>query len=256
MKKSENSGFTLVELLAVMVLLGLVMTLALPIYGSVYNTIKNTTYTNKIKTVRMAALDYSANSYVKDLVKQAYHKNKTDGDWCRTVYVADLIRAGYIQSDDKYKDFITDLYTGGSLGHNSLTYNTEDPEDTEGLISGSTVSLCYCMDSLSVDAYLTKDLALDQEYHKGETVRYIEDGDYYSFRVVSEDFIYNEILTKVRNALKNNESSITYEGKSINLAESFDFTITDYSESNPQFIKGLNLLIKKNFLSKLTECNH
>ena len=252
MKRIKNGGFTLVELLAVIVILGLVMTLALPIYSSVYNTIKNTTYNNKIKTVRMAALDYAANTYVKDSVKERYHTTREDGDWCRTIYVADLIRAGFIQSDSNYDDFIADVYTGDSLGFNSKTAYLGGSVR----IGASTVSLCYNMNTLSVDAILTKDLANGVFYHKGETVRYFEDNNYYTFRIVSDDFIYNELLTKVLKALRNGETSVNYEGTNIGLSDTFDASITNYSENDEAFMKAFNLLIKKNFLTKLADCNH
>ena len=244
MKMKNNSGFTLVELLAVMVLLGFVMTLALPIYSSVYNTIKNTTYINTIKTIRMAALDYSANSYVKDEVKNSYHVTGSN-DWCKTVNVGDLIKAGYLKSDNDYNDQITDLYTGLPLGYNSLHND---------IYEESTMSLCYCMNSLSVEAYLTKDLAPGQFYHKGETVRFFETSGYYKFRIVSNDFSYDELLGAVIKALKKGEYSVTYEGESFDLS-SFS-SITDYSTENTTFITTFNALIKLKYLSKEAACNH
>ena len=246
MKFKNNKGFTLVEMLATVVILGLIMIVALPLYSSVYNSVKSTTYLNTIKTIKVAALDYGSNTYIKDSIKNmSYKTDSTKYDWCKTVNISDLIKAGYIKSDNDYLDQITDLYTGESVGFNSLQSTYVDK---------STMSICYCKDSLDIDAFLTKDLGVNQTYVEGEYVRIVKNNQYHTFRYVKKEFAYNDVLSGVIKALKSGASSYTYDGIKMNFGVIFT-GVTSYSKDDAAFITAFNRLIEDN-LTTAGKCNH
>ncbi len=246
MKFNKNKGFTLVEMLATVVILGLIMIVALPLYSSVYNSIKATTYLNTLKTVKVASLDYGSNTYVKDSIKRlSYKTDSTKYDWCKTVNIKDLIKAGYIKSDSNQFEEITDVYTGYQIGYNSLYNDTVDV---------STMSLCYCKDTLDIDAFLTKDLNAGQIYIAGEYIRVVKKNDYYTFRYVEKSFMYDDLLSTVIKALKRGESKCTYEGDEIKFGSAFA-GITEYDLSNDAFYEKFNSFVIDKFTSA-SKCNH
>jgi len=248
MKFNKNKGFTLVEMLATVVILGLIMIVALPLYSSVYNSIKATTYLNTLKTVKVAALDYGSNTYVKDSIKRlSYKTDSTKFDWCKTVNISDLIKAGYLKSDSNQFEEITDLYTGYQIGYNSL-YNAPNGVDV------STMSLCYCKDTLDIDAFLTKDLSGGQIYIEGEYIRVVKSDDYYTFRYVEKSFMYDDLLATVTKALKRGDSKCTYEGTELKFGSAFA-GITDYDSKNVNFNKKFDNFVIDKFTSA-SKCNH
>ena len=262
MKFNNNKGFTLVEMLATVVILGLIMIVALPIYSSVYNSVKSTTYLNTIKTIRTSALDYGSNTYIKDSIKSLSYNGT---DWCKTVYMSDLIKGGYLRSDDD-KDIITDLYTGESIGYNSLIDTSRPDYD----VAKSTVSLCYCKcisiyincliyiwcyskDTLDIEAFLTKDLGVNQTYIAGEYIRVLYESGSYSFGYVKKDFSYNEILSAVIKTIKSGNYTYNYEGIELNLSGFAE--MTDISKDNSAFMSAFNSLIASSFTS-FNKCEH
>lgn len=247
MKFNKNKGFTLVEMLATVVILGLIMIVALPLYSSVYNSIKATTYLNTLKTVKVAALDYGSNTYVKDSIKRlSYKTDSTKYDWCKTVNIMDLIKAGYIKSDSNKFEEITDVYTGYQIGYNSL-YD-------EKTVDVSTMSLCYCKDTLDIDAFLTKDLASGQIYIAGEYIRVVKRNDYYTFRYVDKSFMYDDLYATVIKALKRGDSKCTYEGTELKFGSAFA-GITDYDPNNYALNEKFDYFVIDKFTSA-SKCNH
>ncbi len=235
--RKNNNGFTLVEVLAVVVVLGIIMIVALPTYSNIYNSIKLTTYLNNVKTVKSAALDYGNNTYIKDSIKQLHDSSKND--WCSTISIQNLIKAGYIKSDDDYNDQITDVFTGGALGFN-LVSNFDDS------YSPNSVALCFCSNQLDIDAFVINDLAKDNVYHEGEYVRNLvynndatgEKVNKYEFRELKVSFIYNDLAKKVVKAKNNGSNSITVEGVEMNISNYFDGI--SLSAMNDDFVKALN----------------
>ncbi|MBQ7240335.1 MAG: type II secretion system protein [Bacilli bacterium] len=235
-----NNGFTLVEILAVIVVLGIIMIVALPTYSNIYNSIKLTTYLNNVKTVKSAALDYGNNTYIKDSIKQLHDSSKND--WCSTISIQNLIKAGYIKSDDDYNDQITDVFTGGALGYN-LVSNFDDS------YSPNSVALCFCSNQLDIDAFIINDLAKDNVYHEGEYVRNLvysndatgEKVNKYEFRELKVSFIYNDLAKRIVRAKNNGSSSITVEGVEMNISNYFDGI--SLSSMNDDFVKALNKAI-------------
>ena len=63
MLKMNKKGFTLVELLAVIVIIGLLMTLAIPAVLKVSSNVKQKSYETKIKLITDTAVTYGETSF-------------------------------------------------------------------------------------------------------------------------------------------------------------------------------------------------
>src|SRR5574344_2118280 len=111
----NKNGFTLVELLAAIVIMGILITLAVPSYITVSNNAKKRTYDNKITTIELAAEKY-ANDY--NIVGSA------------SISVMDLIKAGYYQAD--------------SVSQDGNTYKVSNPIDNSSM-------LCYIANIITED---------------------------------------------------------------------------------------------------------
>lgn len=79
----KNKGFTLTELLAVIVVLGIIVAIAVPSYFVITNNTKRQLYQNKIDLIKTQAIKYAED-------------NDTENE---TISVARLIDDGYIGND-------------------------------------------------------------------------------------------------------------------------------------------------------------
>ena len=136
-----RKGFTLVEILAVLVIIGVLVVLTIPAYTSVYTNIKRQNLLSKITEVETAAKKYGEK--IKDEVK-----NK--GNTCLETNIETLIRAGYLVSDVEKKPAMIDP-----------TNNSE--------LTG-TVKICYCEASYDIDAYYTTTFNPNKIYYEGDMV--------------------------------------------------------------------------------------
>lgn len=87
----QKSGFTLVELMATIVVLAIIIAIAMPIYNKLSINIKEKNYTNKVKLIETAAAKYSEDTNYE------------------TMYVDDLIKDGYLDADDEDGNIYNDL---------------------------------------------------------------------------------------------------------------------------------------------------
>jgi len=84
----SNRGYSLVELLVTITMLGLLIGIAIPSYNSISNYIRNNQRENKIKNIEIAGKKYAFDT----------------GEL--TFFVDDLVKNGYIESDDKEDNVI------------------------------------------------------------------------------------------------------------------------------------------------------
>ena len=248
--RKNNSGFTLVEVLAVMVILGFVMIIAMPTYSVVYNSLKHTTYLNKLKTLNVAAQSYGSNTQVLDEVKSKYDMGGSN--WCKDIAVRDLIRAGYIISDDDVDDVIRDIYTGKPIGYNIHHLNDKEY---------SSVSLCYCSDTFDVVSYLIKDLDKNNEYYDDEIIRvFVEknvNGELQSvpqYRTVTHGFDYDNVFNSIRVRARNGESKVTTEGVEIDFGSTFE-GFTEAQLNNDDYVKPYVDKLIALYFSEVAPCN-
>lgn len=135
----NNKGFTLVELLAVIIILGLLMLLAIPSYLTIFNNIKRNNLDNKISEIQTAALKYG--EQYKDYIKK---------NGCMTTTIGELIVNGYIDSEDSVGTYIT------------------NPVDNSKLVG--TVYICYCLQDYNSYAYYTEAFSGSKKYFHGQYV--------------------------------------------------------------------------------------
>ncbi len=89
----NNKGFTLVELMAVIVILAILVTIAVPSAISISNKIKKKMYNTKVEMIYSAAKMYGQDNLGK-------FENITEGN-CNSITVQDLIEGGYVKKDSE-----------------------------------------------------------------------------------------------------------------------------------------------------------
>lgn len=100
-----NKGFTLVELIAVIVILALLVVITTPAYDTISSSIKERTYKSKQNTIASETLNY-VEKYLKDKV---YSGTSDEGKYiCFTVNF--LIRNGIISSDSDKSEYISNEF--------------------------------------------------------------------------------------------------------------------------------------------------
>ena len=119
-----NKGFTLVELIAVITILGLLAIITTPAYDTISNSIKESNYKSKQNTIKKQTLSY-VEKYLKNEVFDG--NSGINKKMCFTVKY--LIENGIVLSDDEEKDYIKndvtkDEYEGNTIYLN-ITYDKE-----------------------------------------------------------------------------------------------------------------------------------
>ena len=137
----KKNGFTLVEILAVLIILGVVMVLTIPAYTSIYTSLKRDTLRGKITEIGTAAKKYGET--IKDEIQDT-------GSMCYTTTVAQLIRDGYLASDVEKEPAIL------------------DPTDNSKLTGD--VKICYCKSKFDIEAYYTTALDIYKSYYEDDVV--------------------------------------------------------------------------------------
>ena len=125
----KKNGFTLVELLAVIVVLALLMTVAIPGVLTMSNKIQGNMFCAKVENIEKAAqlwgndnydTVYAASVTLKDLTKNTNvtHKN------AKTVTVKELVQKGYQKKDDEEpkdgKSYVIDPRNDSSIMDNKV----------------------------------------------------------------------------------------------------------------------------------------
>ena len=136
---SDNHGFTIIEMLVTIVIIAIILALLIPGYITIYSQIKRNSLDSKISQIEINALKYG--SKIKDDIK-----NNT----CMDIHVEDLIKKGYITSDNDTKDIIINPTTGSELN--------------------GIIRMCYCDNKYDINANYAENYNPDIYYHKGEKV--------------------------------------------------------------------------------------
>ncbi len=139
----KKNGFTLVEVLSVLVILSVLIVLSVPAYLSIFNAVKRDNLNSKISEIETAS--NKLGSKIKDDIKDA-------GDTCYSTTVSDLIKKGYLVSESDTDDII---------------YNP-----TDNLPLSGTVKTCYCHETYDIKSYYTTEFDSKKVYHSGDKVVY------------------------------------------------------------------------------------
>jgi len=113
----NNKGFTMVEIIAVIAILGLLVVITTPAYNSISSNIKEKNYNSKKSTIESQTLSY-VEKYLKDKV---YDGTKKDGSGniiteklC--IKIEYLIQNGIINSDSEKEEYIENDINGDLYG--------------------------------------------------------------------------------------------------------------------------------------------
>lgn len=108
----NNKGFTLVELLAVIVVLSILITIAVPSTIGISNKIKKNMYCSKIDSIEINAKFYGEDR------KESFTENYTSSEGTfasKTITVNDLIESGDLKKDNNVRPFIVDPRDNSSM---------------------------------------------------------------------------------------------------------------------------------------------
>lgn len=94
---NNKKGFTIVELLAVIVVLSVVISIAVPVINSSIRKSKEKAYSTKLEIISKQAKQYAQEE--EDFLYES--SKKYNGYVCNIVSVSDLVSAGYVDANDK-----------------------------------------------------------------------------------------------------------------------------------------------------------
>ena len=166
----NNKGFTVIEMLITIVIIGVILSLLIPGYITIYSQIKRNSLYNKISQIEINALKYGNN--IKDEIK-----NST----CIDINVDTLITKGYLTSENEGRNELINPTTGAPLN--------------------GTVRICYCDNTYDLNSNYAEPYNSTIHYHKGEKVIY-NDKIYECIvdappNSISENYVFNPTTTTI-----------------------------------------------------------
>lgn len=99
-----NKGFTLVELISVIAILGLLIVIMVPAYSTINNSVREKNYNSKKLSIKKAVLSY-AEKYLKGDIYSG--NNKTNYYYFSVDY---LIKNGIYSSDSETEEYIENTF--------------------------------------------------------------------------------------------------------------------------------------------------
>ena len=105
----NSKGFTLVELIAVVAILGLLAIITTPAYETISNNIKRRNYESKKSVIKKETINY-VEKYMKNETYDPEREDNKSQTICFTVKY--LIQNGIISSDDENDEYIKNDVTG------------------------------------------------------------------------------------------------------------------------------------------------
>ena len=110
----KNKGFTLVELLAVIVVLAILIAIAVPSTFAISNKLKTNMYCRKIDSIEVAAKLYGEDR--KDSFTEKYDNNPS-----KKIKVKDLIDSGDLKKDNRTAPYVIDPRDNSGMDDLELT---------------------------------------------------------------------------------------------------------------------------------------
>ena len=105
-----NKGFTLVELIAVITIIGLLAIITTPAYDSISKNIKENNYNSKKNSIKAQTIAYVEKYKKNETYDIGNNGSKEIKTLCFTV--EDLIKSGIISSDSEKEEYIENNVTG------------------------------------------------------------------------------------------------------------------------------------------------
>ena len=130
-KLMNKKGFSLVELMIVVVIMGILIAVAIPLYGAIKDNANNKTCLNNIKTIKSNAANYAA-SYNVNVGSKADLKTMFDD--------GKLPDCPFDQDGDEadYTIYIKDNGSAAVVCAYGTTEHSKDPSDPSTAYSGIT----------------------------------------------------------------------------------------------------------------------
>lgn len=135
----NNKGFTMVELLSVMVILAIIMIIAIPTYSKVAANIKQSNYDNKTNVISKAMLRY-ANKYLLDDIKPDGNNCNISSSCCKRYELYSYIVTNSIYDAEENGEIINPLNNGKLKGYVEVTYNKESYDLTASFKESDTTN--------------------------------------------------------------------------------------------------------------------
>ncbi len=107
----KNKGFTIVEILVAIVILGIIMAIAIPSYINISDKSKKEASVNKVKQIELAAEKWADENNLSSPI---------------SIPVYQLINNGYISADEGSDDSVIDPYTEEDIKCNTVNITLED----------------------------------------------------------------------------------------------------------------------------------
>ena len=135
----NKKGFTLVELLAVIAILGMLALLVTPAVLTIRRNVLMNTLRSKINIIDTAACDFGQDNIVDIPQPSGTFKRNQAGSTsritadCRKVYVQNLIAGGYLKPDRKDEKVVTNPVTGESMNELEICirFDSNDAENRQ-----------------------------------------------------------------------------------------------------------------------------
>lgn len=231
----NKKGFTLVELMAVIVVLAIVIAIAVPTYGKIKRTIDRKNYENKVSLIKVAAAKFAEDTNIT------------------ATFVKELIEQGYLQADDEeghiygidkdYNKIILDCYVVLSERKDGLFYSDFIEKDYSDSSEGNE-SIC----DYNIPNKLTTDFKIEMyDGSLNNTLEYNDDKKWWT---------KNNVILKTIFANGENNEVTWYEGYSeeeiAKCTGGENNVCVDTSDSKILYVNS-NSVLQQNYTAKSTD---
>lgn len=231
----NKKGFTLVELMAVIVVLAIVIAIAVPTYGKIKRSIDRKNYENKVSLIKVAAAKFAEDTNIT------------------ATFVKELIEQGYLQADDEeghiygidkdYNKIILDCYVVLSERKDGLFYSDFIEKDYSDSSEGNE-SIC----DYNIPNKLTTDFKIEMyDGSLNNTLEYNDDKKWWT---------KNNVILKTIFANGENNEVTWYEGygedEIAKCAGGENNVCVDTSDSKILYVNS-NSVLQQNYTAKSTD---
>lgn len=116
-----NKGFTLVELLVVMVILSIIIIIAIPAYNDIADNVRKSNLETIKEMVKNTTINYATKHMLDDI--KPSNNDCSDGSCCKYLSIRHIVEEDIFHSNDRR---IINPVTNNDLeGYIKLTYNTK-----------------------------------------------------------------------------------------------------------------------------------
>ena len=130
----NNKGFTLVEVISIVVILSLLLVLTAPTYSSVSDNIKERNWASKKSVIEKQTIEF-VNNYMKDDTYNYDGDDSTEDSKKLCFSAGFLIRNGIITSEDEKKEIIVNDVTKDEYTEDTIVIAITYDESSRKLIS-------------------------------------------------------------------------------------------------------------------------